>query len=90
MKEADSKGQDACYFDLVAQAAENNDLETCLREMVMIKDPLLRASATRLVISEKPQGMEIITATNLCQQLTEAEAADCDRSWNRPHLWKSR
>ena len=87
LKETDIHSQDACYFDLVYTAADNNDLETCLSEIYMIQDPLMRAAATRMVISKQPQGMEIITASNLCQQLTEDEADDCDRTWNRPHLW---
>ena len=89
-KEQDSQLRDSCYFDLVAQSAENNDIKSCLQEVVMIQDPLLRAAAVRMMISRQPQGMDQITATNLCQQLPEDEAEDCIRTWDRPHLWTAR
>jgi hypothetical protein len=89
LKEDENQARDSCYFDLVAESAENNDLETCMQEVVMIQDPLLKAAAVRMMISRQPQGMDSITASNLCQQLSDDEAADCLRAWNRPHLWRT-
>ena len=87
MKMDNQIDQDSCYFDLVAEAAENNDMATCIKELTMIQDPLMRAAATRMLISRQPAGMDQLTATNLCEQLTESESEDCLRTWDRPHLW---
>ena len=89
LKEEETQARDSCYFDLVAESAENNDIQTCMQEVVMIQDPLLRAAAVRMMISRQPQGMDSVTATNLCQQLSDDEAEDCQRAWDRPHLWRT-
>ena len=90
MNQQQQQSRDECYFDLVSEASENQDLETCMQQMFQIQDPLLRSAAVRMLISRQPQGMDQILAQNLCGQLPETESEECLRVWDRAHLWDPR